>query len=163
MVGSQAFASGRSMCCTVCVVLAAAAGSFGQCDVYRTGVPDFDQRRVGLPSNGSLFCVPTSAMNWFAYISNKGFPAVLDGPRVWQSQSNYGFVTDRLDLLGEPPLMNTNTEFGTTLSGAQNGAQVWLDAFAPGARLSSMHGVRVPLTSRARSRRICCSRWVRCQ
>jgi len=140
MFGSQPFASGRSMCCTASVVLVAAAGSFGQCDVYRTGVPDFDQRRAGLDGGGNTFCLPTSAMNWFGFIANKGYPAVLDGPRVWQSQSNYDLVTDRLELLGEPPLMNTNVEFGTTLGGARRGAQIWLDSFAPGAFVVEARG-----------------------
>jgi hypothetical protein len=123
-------------------VLVAVAGSVAgaQCDVYRTGVPDFDQRRNGLPGGGSTYCVPTSAMNWFAFIANNGFPDVLDGPKVWQSRSHEAFITQRLELLGEPALMATTTESGTTLGGARNGAQIWLDSFAPGAFVVEARG-----------------------
>lgn len=58
-------------------------------------VPDFDQRRsastgiVGLPADGGMYCVPTSTLNWFAYLANRGTPqpGTLAGPRDWQSQT----------------------------------------------------------------------------
>ncbi len=103
------------------------------CDIYRLNIPDFDQRRDGLPAGGSTHCVPTSAANWLAYISNHGFPAVFDGPRNWQSQANYDFVTDRLDILGSPALMDVvPSEGGTSLGDFVFGMQAWLDTFAPG-------------------------------
>lgn len=55
----------------------------------RTGVPDLDQRRIGLPNFGHCYCVPTSILNLLFYASNHGYPEIFPGPRNWQSQSNY--------------------------------------------------------------------------
>lgn len=66
-----------------CCTLAAAGTAAGQCDVYRLGVPDFDQRPCNLfPAAAASFCCPTSTSNWFAYISNNGYPDVFLGPRT---------------------------------------------------------------------------------
>ncbi|MGQ0628606.1 MAG: hypothetical protein ACT4PL_10965, partial [Phycisphaerales bacterium] len=121
-------------------LLASAAGAMGQCDVFRTGVPDFDQRRDPLPGNGNTYCVPTSVLNWFAFITNHGFPAVLQGPRDWQSQAQVDFITQQLLILDDAALMNTNTMTGTTHSGAQRGARIWLDNFAPGKFIVESRG-----------------------
>jgi len=107
-----------------------------QCNVNIPGVPDFDQKRAqapgvpGLPNDGKMYCVPASATDWFAYIANHGLPEVLDGPRDWQSQDNYNFVTNRIANIGE--LMNTDAEDGTTL-GQYLGTLSHLQATVPGA------------------------------
>lgn len=89
-------------------------------------VPDFDQRRIGLTENGDSYCVPTSALNWFAYIANHGYPNLNPGPGDWSQQSKFETVTNNLIALGV--LMNTNPASGTNLSGAVNGASAWVGA-----------------------------------
>lgn len=98
-------------------------------------VPDFDQRRSagggrdGLPSNGGMFCVPTSTLNWLAYFANRGIeqPNTLDGPRDWQADANYQRVTQTIDLLGS--LMGTDASDGTTGDGQMVGALAYNWAF----------------------------------
>jgi len=75
--------------------------------------------------------MPTSATDWFAYIANHGVPEVLDGPRDWQSQDHYDFVTDRIKHIGE--LMSTDAQGGTTGLGPINGLVNHLQATAPSA------------------------------
>ena len=43
-------------------------------------MPDLDQKRDGLPGDGSCYCVPTSAMNMIMYVANHGSPEVEPGP-----------------------------------------------------------------------------------
>src|SRR5688572_29400453 len=59
-------------------------------------VPDFDQRRgqtpfgsPGLPNNGNWYCVPTSAVDWMAYIANHGYPSVEPGPGEHNGLGDY--------------------------------------------------------------------------
>ena len=47
-------------------------------------VPDFDQRRSGVANNGSMYCAPTSALNWAAYLSGHGYNFVSPGWGNWQ-------------------------------------------------------------------------------
>lgn len=122
----------------LCLTALAGQPALGQsCSINIPGVPDFDQKRKttstvpGLPNDGAMYCVPTSATDWFAYISNHGVPEVLDGPRDWQSQDNYDFVTDRIKHIGE--LMSTDAEDGTTGLGPITGLVSHLQATAPGA------------------------------
>lgn len=116
--------------------LSAGPAGAQQCNVSIPGVPDFDQKRassgstMGLPGDGDMYCVPTSTTDWLAYIANHGMPEVLDGPRNWQSQDNYDFVTDRIAYVGE--LMSTDAEDGTTW-GAIPGTIGYLQEKAPGA------------------------------
>lgn len=111
--------------------------AFGECNVNVPGVPDFDQKREeatgipGLPNDGKMYCVPTSATDWFAYIANHGLPEVLDGPRDWQSQDNYNFVTNQIDDVGE--LMGTDGVDGTDGLGQFLGTVSHLQTTAPGA------------------------------
>ncbi len=102
---------------TVAAVLAASAGvaatAPAQCTVYRLGMPDFDQRRSVLPNDGRMYCVPTATANALAYITNHGYPGVLDGPRDWQSQTHYDDISDLLEVLGV--IMLTDPDDGTTM------------------------------------------------
>ena len=43
---------------------------------------DFPCKGIG----GAMFCVPTSAINWMAYIANHGYPDVSPGPGNWQGR-----------------------------------------------------------------------------
>ncbi len=65
-------ASGIALCLTI---LLAGQPALGQsCSISIPGVPDFDQKRAttatvsGLPNDGAMYCVPTSATDWFAYM-----------------------------------------------------------------------------------------------
>lgn len=85
-------------------------------------VPDFDQRRAGLGGNGSNYCVPTSFLNWSAYVSAHGNPSLLPGPD-WYLASRYNDITAADLLMGV--LMNTSASGGTSVPNALNGGQVW--------------------------------------
>jgi len=66
----------------------------------RTGIPDQDQKRVGLPNSGSCYCVPTSMMNLLMYVSNHGYPQVMPGPGNYAGYDTYYEVTNLLEDLG---------------------------------------------------------------
>ncbi len=66
----------------------------------RIGVPDQDQRRVGLPNDGACYCAPTSYVNMMIYIANYGYPQVEPGPGVYTGYENYYTVTQILENLG---------------------------------------------------------------
>lgn len=106
------------------------ASAAAQCNLYLNGVPDFDQRRNSLPNDGGMYCVPTSAVNLMGYIANHGVPGTLSGPRNWQSQANYGFVSGRLTTMGG--LMDTDPFDGTYGGPAETGLETYLLVFAPG-------------------------------
>ncbi|MBL9147403.1 MAG: hypothetical protein JNM94_01785 [Phycisphaerae bacterium] len=67
----------------------------------RTGVPDMDQRRAGLPGGGNCHCVPTSYVNLLIYIANHGYPQVTPGVGDYTGYDHYAEVTGILDDLGE--------------------------------------------------------------
>jgi hypothetical protein len=93
-----------------------------------TKVPDFDQRRSALPNNGAMYCVPTAAINWMAYIAHHGYPDISPGDRSqveWHSQSSYTDASNALLLMGL--LMSTDAQDGTTGNGAKNGYHAYLD------------------------------------
>jgi len=113
------------------------ASASGQCNWYLNGVPDFDQRRTALPNNGSMYCVPTSAVNLMAYVSNHGVPSAMSGPRSWQSQSNYSFVNGRLSLMGA--MMGTSPTGGTTGGNGRAGLNFYLLTNAPGRFTTSYY------------------------
>jgi hypothetical protein len=115
---------------TMIVACGLAGTAMAQCNLSRLGMPDFDQRRDDLPSNGGMYCVPTSAINQMAYVANHGVPIALAGPRNWQAQVNYNFVTSRVDLMGD--LMDTHPSDGTYGDPALAGLRAYLLAFAPG-------------------------------
>ncbi|MGP1309250.1 MAG: hypothetical protein ACTS27_03515 [Phycisphaerales bacterium] len=88
---------------------------------YRVSfVPDFDQRRSTLPVNGSNYCVPTSFINWSAYIARRGNPGQLPGAPPW----GYTEITLNINLLGVA--MSTDPDGGTDPSGGVAGASNWL-------------------------------------
>jgi hypothetical protein len=66
----------------------------------RVGVPDQDQKRVGLPNSGACYCAPTSYVNMMIYIANHGYAQVEPGPGSYSGYENYYAVTDLLELLG---------------------------------------------------------------
>ncbi|MFO0829397.1 MAG: hypothetical protein U0572_14765 [Phycisphaerales bacterium] len=99
----------------ICAI-AALAGTFASCAIAnvtintwsdanhfhhkRVGIPDQDQKRVGLPNSGSCYCVPTSHMNMLMYIANHGYPAVVPGPGDYSGYDTYYAVTGLLEDLG---------------------------------------------------------------
>ncbi|MEQ8844455.1 MAG: GC-type dockerin domain-anchored protein [Phycisphaerales bacterium] len=101
-----------------------AAPAHAQCDVYRFGMPDFDQRRLGLPKRGSMYCMPTATANALAYLANHGYPAAFDGPRDWESPAHERDVDLELFFLGAE--MGTDSDDGTNFNG-------WFDAMQPRA------------------------------
>jgi hypothetical protein len=66
----------------------------------RTGIPDQDQKRVGLPNSGSCYCVPTAMMNVLMYVANHGYADVVPGPGNYSGYDTYYDVTDLLEDLG---------------------------------------------------------------
>jgi hypothetical protein len=99
-------------------------------------VPDLDQLReddafvAGLPNGGKMYCAPTSAMNWMAYIANHGYPSLLPGPGSWGPEDDYlkpqyQAMTEFLLSMGE--LMGTHPTDGTT-GGMKIGMEVWLNS-----------------------------------
>ena len=106
----------------VLTLLAGAGSCLAQLDVYRLGIPDLDQRRTGLAGNGGMHCVPTSAMNLYAYAANHGIPTAtlgFPGPRNWAAPANYNAGTTLINTLGT--LMATDGADGTSGTGAENG------------------------------------------
>lgn len=123
MIPIRKFLAAGALACSL------AAPALGQCDIYRWNVPDFDQKRDALPGDGGMYCVPTSAVNWMAYISNHGFGPMMAGPRNWQSNANYGFVTTTDALMGS--LMDTSATGGTTGDDGLDGLRAYMFSRAP--------------------------------
>jgi len=119
-------------------ISAAAVAGDPVCSVYRLNIPDFDQRRTpfgdipGLPGNGNSHCVPTAAVNWLAYVANKGYPEAMlpVGPQNWQSNDHYNEVTLTIHNIGD--IMGTSTSGGTSYGLQRDVLQVWLDIEYPG-------------------------------
>ncbi len=74
---------------------------------FRADMPDFDQRRSGLPNNGNMYCVPTSFVNICGYFRNYGMPNMLDG----SNPNSHSEMTGLIFLMGF--LMGTHPEDGT--------------------------------------------------
>src|SRR5262245_149934 len=113
-------------------------------------VPDIDQKRapgssplvIGLPNDGKMYCVPTSAMNWMAYIANHGYPQLQPFPGDWQlgppgSPGVYNAMS--LALISMGSAMNTDPITGTGGKTAKAGMQDWLDTDAPGHFVVSLY------------------------
>lgn len=93
-----------------------------------TLVPDFDQRRDSFMNDGRMLCVPTSALNWMAYIAHHGYPFIEPGDRTrqqWHSEDSYPSVNSALSLMSS--LMQTNAISGTDGFEAWDGLRGWLD------------------------------------
>lgn len=69
-------------------------------DYQRVGIPDLDQKRVGLPNAGACYCVPSSTMNMLMYAANHGFPGLPPGPGTWTGYDTYYDATGFIDDLG---------------------------------------------------------------
>jgi hypothetical protein len=116
------------------------------------GVPDLDQRRessldpfiVGLPNLGVQYCVPTSALNWMAFIANHGYPDVRPGPGNWQlGPPDFPDIYNEISfaLLTMGSLMETDPiTAGTGANNARQAMQDWLDEYAPGQFIVSWKG-----------------------
>lgn len=91
-------------------------------------MPDLDQRRSSLPADGSMYCVPTSTFNIFAYAANHGFPSAPPEDGNWELQSKYIEGSLWLVLLGD--WMNTDPEDGTKGNGTKAGMDAMI-AMAP--------------------------------
>lgn len=92
-----------------------------------TQVPDLDQRRDDLPGDGSMYCAPTTAVNWLAYIANHGYPFIRPGDEsqaFWHSGGAYDDVTGLLLQMGM--LMGTDPVEGTSGNGSMAGYRNWL-------------------------------------
>lgn len=74
-------------------------------------MPDLDQVRGPLPGDGYMYCVPTAAVNLFAYAANHGYDTTsLLGDWDYQN-TNYNNTTDAIAVMGA--LMGTDAEDGT--------------------------------------------------
>lgn len=118
---------------TLALAVSAAAGFAGaagaQISLFRYNVPDLDQRRSTLPGDGDMHCVPTSAVNWMAYIANHGYAPMMLGARNWQDNANYPFVTQNINIMGA--FMNTDHVDGTGGNEGNAGLQLFLLTRAP--------------------------------
>jgi len=103
--------------------------SSSQYSFKMTKVPDFDQRRNGLPLNGSVHCAPTSAINWMAYIANHGWSSLAPGPGDWKQPALYDTATT--NILGMGLLMNTSS-IGSKMPNIVAGTKAWLSQSAVG-------------------------------
>ncbi|MCC6322479.1 MAG: hypothetical protein IT438_13700 [Phycisphaerales bacterium] len=119
----------KNLVATALLCSGLAVPALGQCHIYRWNVPDFDQKRDALPGDGGMYCVPTSATNWMAYIANRGYPFMMSGPRDWQSQANYSLVTQTDASMGV--LMSTSATGGTGGNTGLTGLQSYMFGRAP--------------------------------
>ena len=119
-------------------LLAGSALASDICDVSRYGVPDLDQKRqaasgiFGLPNDGKMYCVPTSWVDWLAYMSNNGYPAALgfapsvQGPQNWADGNTpqYNGLTNSIatmgTYLGTDPVDGTGGGVGGLLNYLEN-------------------------------------------
>ena len=84
-------------------------------------MPDFDQSRETLPESssgvpGGMYCVPTSCTDLLGYMSSHGVSGVGPVFADWESQHNYGGITNFIRTLGSD--MSTSGTGGTTGSNA---------------------------------------------
>jgi hypothetical protein len=107
-----AIAAGLTATAARADVTNAVYGSSSAYDYRITYMTDIDQKRTGLGGNGSMYCVPTSCFNLFAYAANHGFPVGGLPPANYMGSGQYNYVTTWLDFIGD--LMNTSASGGTT-------------------------------------------------
>ena len=109
-------------------------------------MPDFDQRRNGLPLSatsgdpGGVHCVPTSCANLLAYMSTHGFPALGPAYADWENEEDYADITNFIFNLG--------IQMGTTPTGTQGApafSTMWNRIVIPsGFRFIVGHEYRTP-------------------
>ncbi len=90
-------------------------------------MPDLDQKRNGLPNDGSMYCIPTSCMNLCAFAANFGFPGLGPGPGFWQGPANHDLMTTYIGFMGQ--YMGTTADGGTGGTGKINGMNNWISDF----------------------------------
>jgi hypothetical protein len=78
-------------------------------------MPDFDQRRIGLPeasggSPGGMYCAPTSGANLFGYIASHGY-SIDPGVADWEDPDYHHFITAFIEQMGD--VMLTSATGGT--------------------------------------------------
>lgn len=103
-----------------------------------TDVPDLDQKRAfslrgpvfGLPNNGLMYCGPTSALNWMAYVANHGYPAVSPGPGNWEAGALAAYNTITFNLLFMGAFIGTDPIKGGGMG--KEAVESWLGSVAPG-------------------------------
>jgi hypothetical protein len=113
-------------------------------DGYQWGspLPDFDQRREGLPANGGMFCVPTSFANLMAYYSTHGYPQLFPDYQPTASWTEYDNITANIGLIGV--YMQCDAQDGTDREPAFAGGQQWMDQRGgPPMNWSMIHGAEV--------------------
>jgi subtilisin-like proprotein convertase family protein len=94
-------------------------------------VPDIDQQRLGLINDGKLFCVPTSAMNWMAYIASHGVPELLPGPGDWSlspPDPSYELMTFEIQFMGILMGTGTDPDEGTHFDDGLDGISSWFES-----------------------------------
>ncbi len=91
---------------------------------YRSGIPDYDQRRDPLPGNGGMYCVPTSYTDILKYISAHGIPGMDGG-----FGDSYDDVTQMIALVGAA--MYCSATDGTNGYNAWLAMKSWIDVKSP--------------------------------
>ncbi len=68
------------------------------------GIPDYDQRRHGLPKDGSMYCAPTATFNDVYFMGTHGYPELLNHPldpgNLLLKNNPYLAITWRISLMG---------------------------------------------------------------
>ncbi|MCH7591993.1 MAG: hypothetical protein IH989_04325 [Planctomycetes bacterium] len=83
----------------------------------------FDEPCFG--TGGAMYCFPTSAISWMAYLANHGYPQVDPGPASdWESMDVYNLVGDAIEQMGV--LMETTGNGGTKGEEGRLGLRDWL-------------------------------------
>ena len=96
------------------------ASGMGWSEYYqRSGMPDFDQKRSGLPNTGNYYCVPTSYVDMYMYMASHGMPGMDGG-----YSSSYSDITAFILFTGI--LMGTDPNKGT--HGAYGPGKSWINS-----------------------------------
>jgi hypothetical protein len=101
---------------------------------FISDVPDLDQRWKALPGEGSMYCVPTSAMDWLYYVAKHGVPRAV----VFPDESDKNKIVANLAMMGA--YMKTHPKDGTTGDGAVDGLEDYLDDFDVSANVKADSG-----------------------
>jgi hypothetical protein len=91
-------------------------------------VPDLDQLRQTLPSNGGMYCAPTTATNWMLYLDQNGYPGIVP-PSGDGNLFDYNYDTNLISSMGT--MMGTSATNGTSGDGMYNGEIDWLSTYGP--------------------------------